>query len=249
MQLVCLIATGFFAGIVGSILGLGGGVIMVPALTLVFGLPIHEAVGTSLLGVVAVSTAAAIDFLKSGRADIELGLRLETMTALGALSGGMLAVVIPARFIYIFFAVVLLYAGFNMLRRVRMKSESGTYTLPRRMVLGLSLSFVAGNISGLLGIGGGVAKVPIMNLVMTVPLKIATATSSYMIGVTASTAAAVYLMRGDVDFYKAAAIIPGIFIGSRLGAHLSYKLNTFVIRIFFVIVIIYTAIKMLSRGF
>jgi uncharacterized membrane protein YfcA len=249
VQLAYLIATGFFAGAVGSILGLGGGIIMVPALTLIFGLPIQEAVGTSLLGVVAVSTAAAIDFLKSGRADIELGLRLETMTALGALTGGVLAAVIAPRIIYIFFAIVLFYAAFNMIRRVRTKMQGGPYVVPRRMALGLSLSFVAGNISGLLGVGGGVAKVPIMNLAMTVPLKIATATSSYMIGITASTAAVVYLMRGDVDFYKAAAIIPGIFLGSRLGARLSYRLNTRIIRTFFVIVIVYTAIRMLLRGF
>ncbi len=248
MQLVYLIATGFFAGIVGSLLGLGGGIILVPALTLIFGLPMTEAVGTSLMGVVAVSTAAAIDFLKSGRADLELGLTLETLTALGALTGGLLAAVIPARSLYILFGVVLFYAAFNMIRPRNRLSEGEDSIYPRNKKIGMGLSLAAGNVAGLLGVGGGVMKVPLLNLVMGVPLKIATATSSYMIGITAATAAIIYLVRGDVDLYKAAAIILGIFFGSRLGASFSYRIDAFALRLLFVAVLFYTAYKMMIRG-
>ena len=249
MELVYLIATGFFAGIVGSLFGLGGGIILVPALTLIFGLPMTEAVGTSLMGVVAVSTAAAIDFLKSGRADLELGLSLETLTALGALSGGLLAAVIATRSLYMLFGIVCLYAAFNMIRPRNRLSESEESIYPRNKGFGLGLSFAAGNISGLLGVGGGVMKVPILNLVMSVPLKIATATSSYMIGITAATAAIIYLLRGDVDLYKAAAIILGIFFGSRLGASISYRINVLTLRLLFAAILLYTAYKMILRDF
>ncbi|MEE8418238.1 MAG: sulfite exporter TauE/SafE family protein [candidate division Zixibacteria bacterium] len=249
MELVYLIATGFFAGIVGSLLGLGGGIILVPALTLIFGLPMTEAVGTSLMGVVAVSTAAAIDFLKSGRADLELGLTLETLTALGALSGGLLAAVIATRSLYILFGIVLLYAAFNMIRSRNRLIENEKAIYPKNKEIGLGLSFAAGNVSGLLGIGGGVMKVPLLNLVMGVPLKIATATSSYMIGITAATASIIYLVRGDVDFYKAAPIILGIFFGSRLGASFSYRIDAFTLRLLFVAILLYTAYKMISTGF
>ncbi len=249
MELVYLIATGFFAGIVGSLLGLGGGIILVPALTLIFGLPMTEAVGTSLMGVVAVSTAAAIDFLKSGRADLELGLTLETLTALGALTGGLLAAVIATRSLYILFGIVLLYAAFNMIRPRNRLSESEEIIYPKNKEIGLGLSFAAGNVSGLLGIGGGVMKVPLLNLVMGVPLKIATATSSYMIGITAATASIIYLVRGDVDLYKAAPIILGIFFVSRLGASFSYRIDAFTLRLLFVAILLYTAYKMISTGF
>ncbi len=244
-----MIATGFFAGIVGSLLGLGGGIILVPALTLIFGLPMTEAVGTSLMGVVAVSTAAAIDFLKSGRADLELGLTLETLTSLGALTGGLLAAVIATRSLYILFGIVLLYAAFNMIRSRNRLSVSEESIYPKNKEIGLGLSFAAGNVSGLLGIGGGVMKVPLLNLVMGVPLKIATATSSYMIGITAATASIIYLVRGDVDFYKAAPIILGIFFGSRLGASFSYRIDAITLRLLFVAILLYTAYKMILRSF
>ncbi len=249
MQLVYLIATGFLGGIVGSLFGLGGGIIMVPLLTLIFGLPMTEAVGTSLMGVVAVSTAASIDFLKSGRADLELGLTLETLTALGALTGGLLAAVISARPLYILFGIILFYTAIDMVRPRRKLPEGGNRVYFRNNRIGLGLSFVAGNVAGLLGVGGGVMKVPLMNLVMGVPLKIATATSSYMIGITAATASIIYLVRGDVDLYKAAVIILGIFFGSRLGVLISYRINVRILRLLFVAILLFTAYKMILKGF
>ena len=221
---------------------------MVPALTLIFGLPVTEAVGTSLVGVVAVSTAAAIGFLKSGRANLPLGLTLETVTAGGALCGGLLSAVIPNEIVFIFFGVILVYAAYNMARPRKYDYENGMADFPRRLPLGMSLSFVAGNLSGLLGVGGGVIKVPVLNLIMGVPLKIATATSSYMVGITAGSGALIYLFRGDVDLNKAAAIVVGIFAGSRLGALISYKVSAFWIRIIFMAVMLFTAYKMIMKG-
>jgi uncharacterized membrane protein YfcA len=249
MQIVYLIITGFCGGIVGSLLGLGGGIIMVPALSLIFGLPITEAVGTSLMCVVAVSTAAAIDFLKSGRADLELGISLETVTVVGAVTGGFLAGVIPQKIIYLLVGVVLTYAAINMASSREKDAAAEAADYPRHMTLGMGLSFLAGNVSGLIGVGGGVVKVPVMNMIMGIPLKIATATSSYMIGITAASGAIVYLLRGDVDLQKAAAIILGIFVGSRLGASFSYKIRALYLRLSFVAVLLFTAYKMIMKGF
>ncbi len=222
---------------------------MVPVLTLIFSLPVSEAVGTSLLGVVAVSTGAAIGFLKSGRANLPLGLTLETVSAAGALCGGLLAGIIRQEAIYIMFGLILLYASYNMARPRKYDYENGKADFPRRMPIGMGLSFFAGNLSGLLGVGGGVIKVPMLNLIMGVPLKIATATSSYMVGITAGSGALVYLFRGDIDLNKAAAIVVGIFFGSRLGASISYRINALFLRLIFVAVMLFTAYKMIIRGF
>ncbi|MEE9553159.1 MAG: sulfite exporter TauE/SafE family protein [candidate division Zixibacteria bacterium] len=249
MDIIYLVLTGFLAGIVGSLMGLGGGIIMVPVLTLIFSLPVSEAVGTSLLGVVAVSTGAAIGFLKSGRANLPLGLTLETVSAAGALCGGLLAGIIRQEAIYIMFGLILLYASYNMARPRKYDYENGKADFPRRMPIGMGLSFFAGNLSGLLGVGGGVIKVPMLNLIMGVPLKIATATSSYMVGITAGSGALVYLFRGDIDLNKAAAIVVGIFFGSRLGASISYRINALFLRLIFVAVMLFTAYKMIIRGF
>lgn len=248
METIWLILTGLLAGLVGSLMGLGGGIILVPALTLIFGLPVGQAVGTSLLGVAAVSTAASIDFLKSGRADLELGITLETITAAGALTGGLLAGIIPAKIVYYLFGAILVYAAVNMIRPRKTDTEVSDAAYPKNFPAGLGLSYLAGNVSGLLGVGGGVIKVPLLNMVMGVPLKIATATSSYMVGITAASGAIIYLERGDVNMHTAAAIIIGIFAGSRLGAKFSYRINTLALRLLFVAVILFTAYKMIMKG-
>ncbi len=248
MQTIYLVITGFGAGILGSVLGLGGGIITVPALTLVFGSPITEAVGISLLGVTANSTTSAIDFLRSGRADLGLGLKLETTTVFGALTGGLLAGFVSPDVIHILFSVVLIYAALNMARPKSKNPENEMPVYPQHLSVGMWLSFLAGNVSGLLGVGGGVIKVPVMNMLMKVPLKIATATSSYMVGVTTASGAIIYMMRGDIDFHKAAPLIIGIFARSKLGASISYKINALAIRLLFVAVMLYTAYKLIARA-
>ncbi len=248
MELAYLVITGLLAGFVGSLFGLGGGIIIVPALTLIFNVPVNIAVGTSLVSIVAVSTVAAIDFLKSGRADLELGITLAVATSLGAVTGGLLAEHIPARIIYIFFSIILIIAAVNMTRPGRIMLIDRKYDSASHTAVGCGLSLVAGNISGMLGVGGGIIQIPMMRTVMKVPFKIATATSSYMIGITAAPAAAIYMLRGDIDPYKSAAIILGTFAGSRMGAALSYKITPLLLRLLFVAIMIFTAYKMLARG-
>jgi len=249
MQSIYLVATGLLAGLVGSLMGLGGGIIIVPILTLIFGLPVTGAVGISLLGVAAGSTAAAAKFLKSGRADLELGMTLETVTVAGALSGGIMAGVIPNHIIYLLFGTILVYAAINMARPRETDKDNNASNYPYNMTIGMGLSYLAGNVSSLLGVGGGIIKVPVLNLIMGVPLKIATATSSYMVGITAASGAIVYLVRGDVDLEKAAALIIGISAGSRLGVIFSYRINVFALRFLFVAVMLFTAYKMIMKGF
>ena len=249
MELAYLVLTGLLAGFIGSLFGLGGGIIIVPALTLIFNVPVTIAVGTSLVSIVAVSTVAAIDYLKSGRADLELGITLAAATSLGALTGGLLAEYIPARIIYLFFSIILLVAALNMTRPRRLTLIDQKYSSASNTAVGWGLSLVAGNISGMLGVGGGIVQIPMMRTVMKVPFKIATATSSYMIGITVAPAAAIYMLRGDIDPYKSAAIILGTFAGSRAGAAISYRITSLLLRLLFVIIMIFTAYKMLARGF
>ena len=169
MELAYLVITGLLAGFVGSLFGLGGGIIIVPALTLIFNVPVNIAVGTSLVSIVAVSTVAAIDFLKSGRADLELGITLAVATSLGAVTGGLLAEHIPARIIYIFFSIILIIAAVNMTRPGRIMLIDRKYDSASHTAVGCGLSLVAGNISGMLGVGGGIIQIPMMRTVMKQP--------------------------------------------------------------------------------
>ena len=144
---------------------------------------------------------------------------------------------------------ILLIAALNMTRPRRMTLIDQKYSSASNTAVGWGLSLVAGNISGMLGVGGGIVQIPMMRTVMKVPFKIATATSSYMIGITVAPAAAIYMLRGDIDPYKSAAIILGTFAGSRAGAAISYRITSLLLRLLFVIIMIFTAYKMLARGF
>lgn len=243
-----LVITGLLAGFVGSLFGLGGGIIIVPALTLIFNVPVAVAVGTSLVSIVAVSTVAGINYLKSGRADLELGITLAAATSLGAATGGLLAEYLPARIVYISFSIILLIAAVNMTRPRRIMLIDRKYNSASNTAIGWGLSLVAGNVSGILGVGGGIIQIPMMRTVMKVPFKIATATSSYMIGITVAPAAVIYMLRGDIDTFKSAAIILGTFAGSRVGAAVSYRITSLLLRLLFVAIMIFTAYKMLVRG-
>jgi len=249
MELVFLITTGLLAGFVGSLFGLGGGIIVVPALTLIFNMPVTVAVGTSLVSIVAVSTVAAIDFLKTGRADLELGIILATATSLGAVTGGLLSEFISSTIRYLLFSMVLMVAALNMARRRRIMSIDQKYSSASNKALGCGLSLIAGNVSGILGVGGGIVQIPMMRTVMKVPFKTAAATSSYMIGITVAPAAVIYMLRGDIDPFKSAAIILGAFAGSRMGAAFSYKITSLLLRLLFIGILIFMAYRMFLKGF
>lgn len=279
-----MLAGGVAAGAFGSILGLGGGLLIVPLLTLAFGLPLREAVGVSLVCVIVTSSASAGVYLQRRQANLRLGMVLELFTAAGAIVGGAIAFLIDERLLAGLFALLLVYVAATMLVGIRRpaRPEPATDdetpphahgdaedapvppaaarpdTLARqpadpgydrgRLPVAAVGSVGAGVASALLGIGGGLIKVPLMHLVLGVPLRIATATSNLMIGITASASAIVYLARGGIDAYVAGPTAVGVFVGASLGSRLGHRIGQRALRVLFVLVLLYTAIEMLRRA-
>ncbi|KPL04108.1 MAG: hypothetical protein AMJ73_04700 [candidate division Zixibacteria bacterium SM1_73] len=248
-----MVIGGLIAGLFGSVLGLGGGILIIPMLTLVFGVPIKEAVGTSLICVIATSCGAASLYVKKHMADIRLGMTLELATTIGAIVGGLVAGFIESEVLAILFSLLLLYIAFSMSRRrAEMNFESDS-SIPEEypimnLPLGMGASFFAGNISGLLGVGGGVIKVPTMYLLMGIPLKIAAATSNFMIGVTAAAGAFVYYARGEVDLFVTGSTMIGVFFGALIGSRILHLIKTEYLKKAFIIVLLYLSVEMLFKG-
>jgi uncharacterized membrane protein YfcA len=277
-----MIGGGVGAGIFGSLLGLGGGVLIVPLLTLGFGLPLREAVGVSLVSVIVTSSASASVYLQRHVANLRLGMTLELFTALGAVIGGLVAFSLSDQVLAALFAVLLVYVALTMLRRreapapaaaapatppgvptagaseelaaaipetsARIDRLSGQGYRIRNLRTGIIGSIGAGVISAILGVGGGIIKVPLMNLAMGVPLRIATATSNLMIGVTASASAIVYLLRGGIDPWVAGPTAVGVFLGASIGSRIAHRVDVRVLRTLFVVVLLYTAVQMVLRA-
>jgi uncharacterized membrane protein YfcA len=244
---------GLIAGLFGSLLGLGGGVLIIPMLTLVFGVPMKEAVGASLICVIATSCGAASLYVKKHMADIRLGMTLELATTIGAIAGGLVAGIIKPEALSILFSFLLFYVALSMIRKKAEENSKGNSSTQRdyhitNLPLGMGASFFAGNISGLLGVGGGVVKVPTMYLLMGVPLKIAAATSNFMIGVTATAGAFVYYARGEVDLFVSAATMIGVFFGALIGSRILHLIKTEYLKKVFVIVLLYLSLEMLFKG-
>jgi uncharacterized protein len=251
-----MIAGGAAAGVFGSLLGLGGGILIVPLLTLVFGLDLREAVGVSLVSVIMTSSAAAGVFLERHVADLRLGMRLELFTAIGALVGGSIAFLIDERWLSILFAGLLGYVAVTMARSARRAADEGsvegsaggsTYEV-RNLGWGAVGATGAGVASALLGIGGGIVKVPLMHLGMGIPLRVATATSNLMVGITAAASAVIYLLHGEIDPYVAGPTALGVFLGASVGSRLGHRIDLRVLRWLFVAVLLYTAAQMLIRA-
>lgn len=288
-----MVGGGLVAGVFGSLLGLGGGILIVPLLTLGFGLPLREAVGVSLISVIMTSGASAAVFLERDVANLRLGMLLELFTAMGAVIGGAVAFLIDERYLAALFATLLVYVAWTMLRsaarpaaataavaspepvgEVDVVAGLGDVVVPpgqaepnstapssgfverlsrpgyrvRRLRLGAAIGVVAGVLSALLGIGGGIVKVPTMHLLMGVPLRVATATSNLMIGITASTSAIVYLVRGGIDPYVAGPTAVGVFLGAALGSRTAHRIDLRILRWLFVAVLLYTAFGMAQRA-
>jgi uncharacterized protein len=278
-----MLAGGVAAGAFGSLLGLGGGLLIVPLLSLGFGLPLREAVGVSLVCVIVTSSASAGVYLQRRQANLRLGMVLELFTGIGAVIGGAIAFLVDERLLAGVFALLLLYVAGTMARAgrravpnpapdegspdaegdpsddaepdedaARVDPDAGTLGLApagvRRMPLAAVVSVGAGVASALLGIGGGIIKVPLMHVTLGVPLRISTATSNLMVGITASTSAVVYLLRGGIDAYAAGPTAVGVFIGASLGSRLGHRVNVPVLRLLFVAVLLYTAFQMARRG-
>lgn len=265
-----MLGGGAAAGVFGSLLGLGGGVLIVPLLTLGFGLPLRDAVGVSLVCVIMTSSAAAGVYLERHVANLRLGITLELFTALGALVGGSIAFLLDERLITLLFAGLLVYVAATMARAGTVPSAAGSeldvapatedprastmlerlsgdgYRV-RHLGRGMVGATFAGIASALLGIGGGIIKVPLMHLAMGVPLRVATATSNLMIGITAAASTVIYVVHGGIDPYVAGPTAIGVFLGASVGSRLSHRVDLRQLRLLFVIVIGYTAFQMLLR--
>ena len=262
-----LVVGGFLTGTFGAMLGLGGGVFLIPFLVLAFNLPMHQAVATSIIAVIATSSAGAAINVERGTVHIRLGMLLETMTVIGALLGGLTANSISGEALTKIFAGILLVVAVLMVWRRTLSNGSATIIsggrLPnafddpasgttvhysvRRLPLTMLVSIVAGNVSGLLGIGGGVFKVPTMHLISGVPIKAATATSNFMIGVTAAASAFIYFSHGHVNPGVTASAALGVLGGSMFGTWLSRIVHSAVLIWVFAVVLLAVSVEMFLR--
>lgn len=260
------------AGLLGSLLGLGGGIIVVPALTLWLGVGLRFAIGASIVSVIATSSGAAAAYVRERMTNLRVAMFLEVATTAGAISGALLAGVVGARWLYVAFGVVMGYSALAMFRKRREVSPEGTPSsaLADRLRLhgsyfdeaagrevdyrvtgarrGLGLMYVAGTVSGLLGIGSGALKVPAMDLAMRLPIKVSTATSNFMIGVTAAASAGIYFARGDIDPFIAGPVAAGVLVGATAGSRLLGRLHSSAVRTLFVVVLVGVSAQMLLRG-
>jgi uncharacterized membrane protein YfcA len=259
------------AGGFGALVGIGGGVVIVPVLTIALGYDLKAAIAASLVGVIATSLAASPRYLRTGVADRHLGLLLLIAATLGGLTGGLTAGRLDARVLALLFGLLLTLVAVQMLRQIHrprphppiddtdLESEfTSSYVEPssgeqvpyraRRLGLGTAVSFVAGNVSGLLGVGGGVINVPTLNMVMHVPIRVATTTSTYMLAATASASALVYLDSGQLDPLLAAPVALGVILGARVGARLAMRVSQDALRMAFVLVAAVFAVGMFGKG-
>jgi uncharacterized membrane protein YfcA len=270
LTLALLVAIGSFAaGILGALTGLGGGIIIVPMLTLVFHVDFRYAVGASLVSVIATSSGAAAAFVREGFTNVRVGILLEVATTIGAIIGAGLSGRIPTSKLSILFGGILLFTAYRSLRkqeehailetpdkwaaRLRLDSTFPTakglqaYSV-QKVPAGFVIMFFAGILSALLGIGSGIIKVIAMDQTMRLPFKVSTTTSNFMIGVTAAASAGLYLHQGYIDPTLAFPVMLGVLAGALLGARLLGTANTKLLRQLFTAVMVVMAVQMLDKG-
>ena len=261
-------AVSALAGFLGALTGLGGGVVVTPALTLLLGVDLHYAMGASLVSVIATSSGAAAAYVKEGFTNIRVGMVLEIATTLGAVAGARMVAVVPVPALAVVFGAVLLYSAWTSFQKPRAAAPSppdrlasrlkldSAYPGPdgpilyhvRRVKTGFSLMFGAGILSGLLGIGSGAMKVIAMDQVMKIPFKVSTTTSNFMIGVTAAASAGIYLSRGYIDPGLAMPVMLGVLTGSLAGAKCLAGARPRALRILFSAVVGVLAVEMIYNG-
>lgn len=249
---IVLIALGLLAGTFGALVGLGGSIILVPVLTLMGIFPVRSAIGAGLLCVIASSSAAAGVYVRRGWVDVRLGMLLELGTVAGAVAGAVVATLLPEAWLKALFGVFLLGAAVLMWRRPPSEAEEMSDTVPeyyaRNYPLGLGVSTAAGGVSGLLGIGGGPIQVPLMYLAMDVPLKIAAATSNFIMGVTAAAGALLYYGRGEVIVALTAPLVLGVFLGAQLGSRFARRVQSRVIQLLLLVILLGLGVLMLGEA-
>jgi len=278
-NLFWLLLTGSAVGVLGAILGIGGGVFIVPALVLIFHIPVHHAIATSIVSVIATSSAATSTNVEKGLVNMQLGITLEIATALGAVSGALTAEWLSETTLLRIFAVVLLVVavllGWKSSKGERAATLNSQCTILNdqpddlgllgasfydlaegrqisyrvwKAPLGFLVSLVAGNLSGLLGVGGGFIKVPVIHLVCGVPMKAATATSNFMIGITAAASAFIYFGRGQVRPALTTAVVLGVLVGSFVGAVISQRLPGRLVQAIFAVFLLPVAWQMFVQA-
>ncbi len=264
-----------FAGLLGALFGLGGGILIIPFLTLVEGIPVQFAIGASLVSVVATSSASAATYVQDHLTNLRLGMFLEVGTVAGAITGAYVSVFFQGSnswVLFILFGALLVYAAAVML--AGRKQDTPARVAPDRLARGLNLgaeypdgatgqrvqyqvtrtpqtagiSYLAGIVSALLGVGGGIIQVPTMNLVSRVPVKAASATSNFMIGVTAAASASVYFLRGQVYFLLAAPLVIGVVLGASVGTRLLRITPPLRVKLLFAILLLMISVDMFVQG-
>ncbi len=259
------------AGLLGALTGLGGGVVIVPMLTLLFGIDLHYAAGASLISVIATSSGAAAAYVREGYTNMRVGMLLEVATTLGALLGAHLASVVPTSALAIILGVVLMVSALLSGRAHPQDQAAGAYPRDalatrlnldgdypgptgnieyrvRRVPAGFGLMGFAGMISGLLGIGSGALKVLAMDLAMGLPFKVSTTTSNFMIGVTAAASAGIYLRHGYIQPLVVAPVMLGVLLGSLVGARILPRIHADNLRKLFAVVVVILALQMIYKG-
>jgi uncharacterized protein len=263
-----VLLTSFFAGLLGALTGLGGGVVIVPALVLLFHVDLRYAIGASLISVIATSSGAAVAYVREGFSNVRIGMFLEVATTVGAVGGAYLAARVSTPVIGIIFGVTLLYSAWSSFREPHSETTHPPNALAEKLRLsgdyptkngrqtyvaenvpaGFGIMFIAGLLSGLLGIGSGAVKVLAMDHAMKLPFKVSTTTSNFMIGVTAAASAGIYLGRGYIAPGLAAPVMLGVLAGSLLGAHLLVRIRVPVLRVVFAVVIVALGVEMIYSG-
>ena len=267
-----LFATSVLAGGAGAILGLGGGILLIPILTLFFGVDLHYAMGASIVSVIATSSGAAAAYLKTRLSNVRIGLFLALATVAGALVGAALAGIVPPRLLQLLLGVALAYSTVATLRQIRIELPEPTEADPlalrfglegvyydavldrdvkyraTRVAYGFAAMLGAGLLSGLLGIGSGAFKVLAMDHFMRLPMKVSTATSNFMIGITSAASAGIYFARGDIHPLLAAPVAIGVLVGAAAGTRLMARVRNTTIRKAFLPILGWLAVSMILRG-
>ncbi|HEY5629439.1 MAG TPA: sulfite exporter TauE/SafE family protein, partial [Candidatus Limnocylindrales bacterium] len=269
---VGIFAVSLLAGVIGALAGVGGGILVIPALTILFGVDIRLAIGASIVSVIATSSGAAAAYVKDRITDMRVGMFLELATTTGAVAGALLAAVVAPALLYVLLGLVLLFSAVQQVMRLgeELPTEMrvspaaerlrlvGAYPDPQlgvdvayaaqRVPLGFAMMAGAGLVSGLLGIGSGALKVLAMDGAMRLPMKVSSATSNFMIGVTAAASAGIYLGRGDVDPTIAVPVALGVLAGATLGARILPRLSNRSVRLVFLPVLVAVGVETLLRG-
>jgi len=274
-SMLLLLVMGVAAGVLGAILGIGGGMIITPVLTIMMGLDIKYAIGASIISVIATSSGSTIAYLKDDMLNLRVAMFLEIATTVGAIMGALLVGVFSSNFLYILFGFFLLYSTYNMIRKLMDKKGEAVYSghdpivdkfklastyydkaeqkqvdySMKNVPGGFIMMWAAGLASGLLGIGSGAFKVIAMDTIMKMPLKPSSATSNLMMGVTAAASATVYFFNGSIRPDIAAPLAIGVLVGATIGARLMQVLKPRIIRMIFIPIILYMGVQMALKGF